>query len=600
MAQKQQDLKMDDTKQLEGKINMDSLERQKLLVCQALEELQELWEERQRDKNEIKSLKKKIEQQQEDIDKLAVEKEEQCISIKQLRSQLWAQNKENTTKAIGEKHLIQKIHLTAHQEKAENTADCKNSEEPLVGGHQNTIEQLQRLMIKTQKVILETKQAREQMQKNMENLKQEIQGYKKYVTQQKSVTEQIKLNITKNLNKIKQRCTEIQMQKPVLPGFQSRKGREGKGSFDNLKIKLYALLEETNKLCLVPEKQGQLEMIKRDKQELKSEIIQMQKKEKENNLPSVQPENDEIKRAKDEIQREKEDIVRDRQVAAAEMEAVKCVKENIEKERVQLADQFEKTKKKIREMEVLSIEIDGKKRELTRMIRMSRRKKDEKCEICGTDNARQEMEVRQTSEGQESPHKSVEGNVGDRLDAKERFFDGAQTREQPETQVRQVNMETSTNSKDMSGMQRVALEVEELRKMLTRVRENTERSKSQTTTENNQIKWMNAPSKEDKSELTPQDGSRMHERPIKEQKAFETGRKNVQQQKKVVEENVQQAKRVIQQMTEIKAYIQKAAAEINNTKEEMIKAQRMMNEETVMVRKHMVSETFCFLSSKSL
>lgn len=563
MAQKKQDLMME-TEQLGAKINTDFLQRQKLLACQALVELQELWQERQRDKDEINYLQKKIEQLQEEIDKLTVEKEKQCISITQMRSQLLAQNVENTGKTTGEKDLIQKIHFTAHQENVENPVESKMSKDSMVGGHQNTLEQLQHLIIKTQKAIFEAKQAREQMQKNMENIKHEIQGGKKYVTQQKSLIKHMKINIIKNVNKIRNRCTEIQMQKPVFPELQSKEGGEGKGSFDNLKIKLQALLEETNKLFLIQEKQGQQEMIKRDKHELKTESY----------LPCVDPENDEIKRAKDQMQREKEDIERDRQVAAAEMEDIKCAKEDIKKERVQLADQLEKTKKKIREMEVLSIEIDGKKRELTRMIRMSRRKKDEQCEICENDNARQKMEVRLTSEGQRSPRKLVEGKI------EKRRFDEAQTKGQPETEVCQVNMETSTNSKDMSGMQRVALKVEELRKMLTRVRENTERSKTQTSKDNNQVK----------SELTQQDGSKKQQKPIEEEKPIDSERTNMQQQKRKVEETVQQTEQVMQQMSEIKAYIQKVAAEINNTKEEMIRAQKTMKEEKLVVRKYMVSK----------
>lgn len=566
-----QDLKMN-TKQPGAKINMDSLERQKLLARQALEQLQELWEERKKDKNEIKSLQKRIEQQQEDIHKLTVEKEKQCISIKQMQSQLLAQN---ASKATGEKHLIQKIQFTAHQEKVENAAQSKNSEDSLVGGHRITLEQLQRLIIKTQKVVLETKQEKEQIQKIIDSVKQEIQVNKKYVTQQKSQNEHMKLNISENIKKLKKGCTEIQMQKPEFPKFQSREESERNDSFDNLKIKLQALLEETNRLCFVQEQQ---EMIEGDKYELKTETIQMRKQETETNLPCVQPVNDDIKRAKDQIKREKED--RDRQVAIAETEAIKCEREDIKKERAKLADQFEKTKNKIREMEVLSIEIDGKKRELNRVMRMSRRKKDEKCEICESENARREMEVKLTSEGQQSPRKSIEVNLGDRLDAEERCFDGAQTRGQQEAVVLQANLGTSTNSKDISTMQRVALEVQELRKMLTRVRENTEKRQTQTSKENNQTK----------GELTPQDGSSKQAENIKEENNFTSERANMQQQRRMVEKHVQQTKQVIQQMMMIKLYIQKAAAEISNTKEEMIKTQRMMRNEKVMIGKYMVSK----------
>lgn len=559
-------LKMDGT-QLGAKINMDSLGRQKALACQALAELQELWKERQRDKNKIRSLQKKIEQQQEDIDKLAAKKEKQNTSIKQIRLQLLAQNNEKASKATKEKDLSQKI----HQEKVENMAESKKSEDSSVGGHQNTLGQLQHLIIKTQKVILEAKQAKEQMKKTMVNIKHEIQENKKYVTQQKSLSEHIKFKIIENVNSMKKRCTEIPQQQPVFPELQSKDGKKGKSSFSSLKRKLQKLLEETNKLSLVQEQQ---EIVKRDRNELKIQTMQMQKQEAETNLPFVQPENNEMKRAKDQMQREKEDILRDRQVAAAEMEAVRCEKENIKRERTQLADQFEKTKRNIREMEVLGIEIDGKKRELTRMIRMSRIRK---CEVCETDNGKQEMEVRLTSEGQQSPRKSVERKI------EERSFDGPQTSGQPETQVHQVNMETNTSSRDMSGMQRVALEVEEHRKKLTWVRENTERGKTS---------QVNSTTK---SELTKQDGSRKQEKPTEEEEALESESTNMQQQERMVEENVQQTAQAIQQMSEIKTYIQKAAAEINNTKEEMIRAQRMMKEEKVMVKQHMVGEMFFYI-----
>lgn len=575
MAQKKQDLTMDSTKNFgdeqtrNEKMEMEALERQKLLACQAIEELQELWEESQRDKNEIKYLKKKIEQLQEDIGTLAAEKQEQCTIIKQLKSQLesvMAQNKENVNETTGEKHPLQKTHIDAHQE--------RETEDRLVGGCQDMMERLQCLMNKNQKLIVETKQASEQMQKNMENIKKEIHRNKKYVTQHRDEIERIKQSMHENVNKLKQRWTEIQrdvhMQEAVFPEVLSRRGQgEGKANFENLKIKLRTLLEETDKLWhVLGERDGQLEVTQRDKRELKTESVQTverdsvkQKQAIESKPSRVQPERDEIKRAKDQIQTEKEDIERDRQVAAAEMDAMNCMKEEIEKEKMKLADQFEKTKKKIREMEVLSTEIEVKKRELTRTIRMSRRKKAERCEICEAEHAKQEMEAREKSEAQGSLQELLEVNVA-----------------QPEIQRHQDNMETSADSKDINGMRRVALEMEELRKTLRRVRESSEQSR-------------NVHATEEKGEPAQEDGSSKQERTLEEQKHLETERLNLRE-KKEIEENVQKAKLVIMQTGEMKANIQRAAAEMNNTKEEMLKAQRRIEEEKAELRKHMVSKPF--------
>lgn len=540
---------------------MDSIERQKLLVCQALEELHELWEERQKDKNEIKSLQKKIDQQREDIHKMAVEKEKQCISIKHMKSQLLTQN-ENDSKA--------------------STAQNKNSENSLMGGHQIMLVQLKHLINKTQEVFREASQETEQVHKILENIKQEIQENKKYITQQKFLTKHMKLKINENVKKIKKRCTDIQMQKPVFPELQSRQKRERKGSFDNLKKKLQALLEETNRLCLIQEKQEQQKLIKTGKNELNAETIQMQKQDTQDNLPSVQLDKCEIKRAKDQIKREKEDILRDRQVVAAEMEAIKYEKEDIKKERVKLVDQYDKTKNKIREMEVLSIEIDGKKSELTRMIKMSRRKKDENCEICETKNARQVMEVKLRSERQQSSHKSIQVILGDRLDTDKWCFNGAEMRGQEETLVVRANLETSTNSKETSTMHRVAHEVEELRKMLTRVRENTERRKTSVSSEENKTN----------SELTQQDDQA---KPIKVEKVFPRKWENMPQERRMIEKNVQQTEQVIQEIRDINIYIQKVVTEISKTKESIFRTQRMMKEEKVMVRKYLVSKIYMYI-----
>lgn len=52
-------------------------------------------------------------------------------------------------------------------------------------------------------------------------------------------------------------------------------------------------------------------------------------------------------------------------------------------------------------------------------------------------------------------------------------------------------MKTSAENKVNTSMQRAILEVEEIRKILCRIREDSEQSRREITEEKNQIKWMN-------------------------------------------------------------------------------------------------------------
>lgn len=95
---------------------------------------------------------------------------------------------------------------------------------------------------------------------------------------------------------------------------------------------------------------------------------------------------------------------------------MKCMREGIEKHKQELDDQLEKTKKKIREMEVINTEIEIKKKDLVKMIRKGKRKKEEmKGEI---ELAKQEMEVKQKTEGQRS-EQALEVNTEGRFDEQE-------------------------------------------------------------------------------------------------------------------------------------------------------------------------------------
>ncbi|XP_070700115.1 trichohyalin-like [Pempheris klunzingeri] len=153
--------------------------------------------------------------------------------------------------------------------------------------------------------------------------------------------------------------------------------------------------------------------------------------------------------------------------------------------------------------------------------------------------------------------------------------------ERIENQFEEDNMETAAENQINTGMRRVILEVEEIRKMLSRVREDTENRRN-FTEEKSQMKWMNFQAKKKRQEL-----DQRLEKTMKERDELEIVKIKIQRQKLEVEQKLEDTITIILTMGEVKAHIEKAAAEINNTWEEMLKAQRTMEENKEEVKKYM-------------
>ncbi|XP_044078792.1 trichohyalin-like [Siniperca chuatsi] len=660
----EQNWTMEKTKQLENKqtkVNIktkrEDIKRHRQLACQVMEEIEQLWEETHRERNEIDFLKTKTEQQQEDIDRLTAEKHGQYLLIKRLRLQIGnviEKLEENKSEATQEKMQLLKMRAEIYQERETlerrrneiinerhkleifkyDKTKSQESNEPKelmeqINREQEIMEMLMAdsllcRMNKNKKIMLEAKYAKEQMEKNITDIKQELKRNKRDILQHRYQIEHIKHKMSVNNNKIKQTIQRyVQMQKATVPEMESReRQKEGKDTFDTVKIKLNRIQEEMEKLWDVLEvSEQQLEVTLSKKQELKTETggmenmksnsqkqrqdtnvsmkitqwekeMQRQKQAIENKLAQVEYERDEIERIKTKIQTERENIERDRQLAEAEMHAMKCMRERTERQKRELDGKLQRTKKEMREMEVMSAEIEIKKKELVKMIRMSRRKKEEiskmKEEI---EHAKQgDMEERQDkTEGQKSPQ-VLEVDMEDRFDeqqiSKIRLQQVDRTREiiqHKENQFEDDNMETSTKNKVNTDMQRMILEVEEIRKMLRRVREDTEQIRRGYTEEKSQIKWMNFRAKKKRQEL-----DQWLEKTMKERDELEIVKIKIQRQREEVEQKLEDT---IQTMEEMKTNIENAAAEVNNTREEIIKAQRMMAESKEKVKKYMLNLT---------
>lgn len=258
--------------------------------------------------------------------------------------------------------------------------------------------------------------------------------------------------------------------------------------------------------------------------------------------------------------------------------------ESIDKQRHELNEQSEKTKKKIREMDVMMTETELEKNDLVKIIRMSQRKREE---LNGKNQqAKQEIKVKQKTKEQRSEQElwvDMEASFDEQLQQ----VDG--TREilqHKEYQLVKDNKETNADNEVNSVMQSVILEIEGIRRMLRRVREDSLQSKREIAEEKNQKKLVNVCATKQRQML-----DQKLKKTMKEKSELETLKINIQQTREV-EQKLQDSVTAILTMGSIKTNIEKAAVDINTTRKEILQAQRMMKENRDNVSKLMVSKYF--------
>lgn len=286
--------------------------------------------------------------------------------------------------------------------------------------------------------------------------------------------------------------------------------------------------------------------------------IQKQKQDLENRLAQVQSEREEIERIKTKTQTEQENIETARQAAKAEMDAMKSMKESNERQKEELDNVLQMTKKEMRELEVMNTEMEIKKKHLVKIMRMSRRNEEKFSKMKNeTECAKQDMEGR-------SEHK-LEVEMKDRAN---------------EQRVRLQQEQNNTE------MKRMILKVEEIREMLRMVREETEQRKRDSIEGKSQIKWMNFQAKKKQWKL-----DQLLEKTMKERDDFVIIKTKTERQREELEQKLEDTIRTILTMSEMKINIEKVAAEINNTREEMLQTQKEMQNNKEEVKKYMVSKS---------
>ncbi|KAK1882453.1 Structural protein [Dissostichus eleginoides] len=624
---------MENCKQLEDeqtivdmKTKMEIIERQRQLTLEVMGKIEQLWEEAQRERNETDYLEKKAEQQQEDIVRLRTENQKQHLLINRLRSQIekhFEKLEENKNEAAQEKLLLLKMRTEIYREKetlekrryelinerhelemikvdktTQKSIDPKEAMEQ-IERKQEITDSLLSLINKNNKVMLETKQEKEHMEKIITDIKQELIIIQNNNSHHRDQLEHIKHNIHLKMNTMKRRWADIQraerveLQEATVPEMKGReRQKEGRHTFGIVKIHLCRFQKEMKKLW------DELEVTLTEEQELKTVSSQManitcdsqkqredtdvnikikqwqtdmeadmqrQQQNIEEKLAWAKSEKDDIDQIKINIQTEREDIERERQIARAEMIALTCVRESTERQMQELDDKLLRTKKEIREKEELNTEIEIKKKELVKMIRMSKRKNKEFSSMMEeAEPAKQDMQ-----EGQDKTKEQV--NVED-------------TSDEQKKQLPLADRTTDITQEVNTEMKRVILEGEEIRKMLCGVREDTERSRTDFT-EERKIQWMNFQLKKKQRQLDQQ-----LEKTNKERDELDVTKIKIQKLREEVEQKLKDTITAFLNMDEIKASIEKATTEMKKTREEMLKVQREMDQNKEHINKFRVSQ----------
>ncbi|XP_040007046.1 golgin subfamily B member 1-like [Xiphias gladius] len=536
LEQRQQNSTMVNIKKLEDKqtkvnmkTNMETIKRQRQLTCQVMEVIEQHWEKTQRERNEIGYLRTKIEQQQEDIDRLTAEKHDQYLVIKTLRLKIenvFEKLEDNKNESTQEKMQLLKIQAEIYQEREtldrrrneiiserrklemikydKTRQESKEPKETMVKREEEIMERLMADSLlsavnKNKKIMLEAKQAKEQIEKNLEDIKQELKRNTKDISQHRDQIEHIKHNMNVNIIKIKQRWTKIQrdieMQKATVAEMERRE-RETKGidTFDNVKVRVSRIFEEMEKLWDVLEgSEQQLGVTLRERHKLHTETSQMEN-------------------MKSESQKQQQDM--DVSMKVTQWETL------------------------------MKADMQRQKRETeNKLVKMKDRFDDYKINLYQVDRTR---EINQRKENQ----------------------------------FEEDNMEMSIKNK--ADMQRMIFEVQEIREMLRMVREDPEKRIRVFTEDKSQNKWRNFQEKKQRRKL-----EQWLEKIIKERDELEIVKVKIQQQREEGEQKLEDTITTILTMGEIKVNIENAATEINNVQEEMLKAQRNMEMNKEEVRKYM-------------
>lgn len=532
------------------------IQRQRQLTCQAREEINQLWEENQREKDELVLLRTKTEQQQEDINRLKAEKQQQNELIKSLRTQIDQSNKEleeSRNHVTQEKQRLHKIQAEILRErellerKAQEIRDEQQrpgtsdhietqKTEPKEPGDLQEPERLRifNLLTKNKKMMLDAKLSMEQMKKIMTDTSEELKRNQTDILQHKDQIKHMKDKMNEMLNKTKQ------LRKLNITDAQTQEGsqEEPTRNFETAKVNLCRILKDMDELW------------------------------------DTMEEGDLVEDAMATDSQQKTHEAGESTTSAAEVDELRGLRESIERERQQLEHVLQMNRKEVREMEIIKSEIEFKRRDLVKMIRKSQRRERD----ISRSEEEQHVPARQDeSEGQRS-EQVLEATTEQRFDL--------HTQEDRSKQALSFHEGPfEKDSKTEENTERISLAAEDESPLGTG--EDTDKTGTTSSEEKSQRKWANLRAKKKQRDL-----DRRQEMITKALYELDMMKMKVQQQKEEIQQEVEAAMSKILTISEIKASTEKAAAEMNDTREELEETQSEMEKNKAEVKQIMVS-SFC-------
>ncbi|XP_059912464.1 trichohyalin-like [Gadus macrocephalus] len=417
MTQTEQSNSLENPEQLEEKVvDFDPqsktyyLRKQKQETLQAIKEIEILFEYTKSEKAEIVQMKARNEEQQSSIVHLKAEKQQQNLLIMTLEFKLGGaiQKLQKTKEDIRkEKELIEKVWADVKTER--ELIDCRRNEfmnereifkalimhdKPIRHTEPTkTNKQLQDAFIKIQADIQchiqenkrrvgEAKQVEGQMQKYIAEIKHNFRMAKYEIAFLRKQMKRMRLQISTNIR-------ETEKRKNKMDHSHTARLPDDNEPYEKMKNELNRVKAAVERLWLELEGQEvsaetrtpgpaehQLTAVMRPRSQHITDDVERQTVAPRDRMTAAIHEMNED-RVKTEIMAQRDDIERDRQFVKTEMDEVKKMKENIQRQQLELDEKLEKTRRQIQEREVLNTEIDTKKSNLEKSMRRTMMKQQD-------------------------------------------------------------------------------------------------------------------------------------------------------------------------------------------------------------------------------
>ncbi|XP_035767819.1 trichohyalin-like, partial [Neolamprologus brichardi] len=435
--------KQSDSKQTrtDMKTQKETIKRQRQLICQAMEEIEQLWRQTERQTNEIDFLKTKTEGQQEDIERLTSERNKQHRLLKQFNFQIkniTEKLKQSKNSVAKEKTNLLKMWTKIYQEKdtldrrrqyfinerhkldtikASKTESPIREEpnEPLNKQVKRELDILENATEKNREIMVEVKKVKEKMEKTKANIQQALKRNKEDISKNSEQINHIKHIMYVKINMVKHRWASIIKQAEMKKIHMYKEGQsernDGKATFDTVKRKLCRIQEEMEKLWdVLEDSEQQLEVTQSAKQQLMAESnhvnikmnIDYQKQQDSDlsfKVTHTQPERDDLKRVEMKLKTGRENVEKDKPNTYMQ----NLISEEEENNEV-LCNKGEETKQSMRDLTEVKAQTKWtnfrekqKRRELERLLEKIMKERDE-LEIMKTKIQRQRERVEQKLE----------------------------------------------------------------------------------------------------------------------------------------------------------------------------------------------------------